>query len=311
MTEDSKVPRWTRHLEGWQGGLLVLLIAGGSILLAVPRGVPALEFPPVVGGVAAAHDAFEADRSLARKVASQPLDVDVRHLGREMRSYNLAAAKGELDNLAEARARLARAAVKAHAVAGAQAIRRLRAVQTMRFIDELRLWQRSGKSSKELMALGGDIVPMLQRNRWCRGDGQLLLDNAMLRIMYQLRWTQLSTIRDPKLEPSREEQRLRYLFLLRHPFASDDSGLSRQANEARVERQAVKHRLRTIRRLVQHMPDYPASLARGVTYYRAGMWAGAATAFNEHMTLRPDGPYRLRAQNYLKAALDRVNGSSR
>ena len=90
----------------------------------------------------------------------------------------------------------------------------------------------------------------------------------------------------------------------------DDPALRRrEVPQAFVDRMAVRARLSTIDKLKLFDARYPADIARGVSYYRAGMWANAAAAFRKHIVAHADGPYGLHVQNYLKASLDRARAA--
>jgi len=252
---------------------------------------------------------MHADNQRALAVQDKSLDVDVRHLGRELRSYNYIAATAKADQLAAARAAVARAASKALAAGGVAGLLELRAFQMVQFIAQLRKWEQNGVVSRELQELGGDILAVLQRNRWCRSNRSLILDNSTLRAFYKQRWNVLVAATGKSFALSNEEERVRFDFLLRHPFERRRLERSGQQLPAVRERMLLRKRLQSIDKLQRHAPDYPGHIARGVSYYRAGMWPNAAAEFQKHLESRPDGPYRLRAQNHLQAALQRSKAS--
>lgn len=51
---------------------------------------------------------------------------------------------------------------------------------------------------------------------------------------------------------------------------------------------------------------YPADLARGIVLYRLGSYPQSVEASRRHLDASPDGPFTLRAQDHLRAALGRV-----
>jgi hypothetical protein len=304
----SKAEGITRHLDGWQAGVVVLLLAGSAILLAMPRAVaPARIPPPAVDGRALAA-IEQRDDARTRAVQHQPLDVDVRAVGREVRAYNRAAAADRAQELVEARNRI----VRAIAVAlrhDAAPLLQLRAYQMRRFIVELRHWQASGEPSDELTALGGDWLEMLRRNRWCRGDRELVLSERVLRVLFKKRWNEITGLRQGPFALTLDEDRLRYGFLIEHPFVRDkQAALPRSPRLDRARRGAA--RLRMIDKLAQRDSTYHADLARGVVLFQLDRFAAASEAFRRHLAAQPDGPYALRAQNYLKAALDQVRSGA-
>ncbi len=296
---------WRRHLDGWQAGAVMLLLAGSAILLAAPRAVEPEHVPAPLYDHQALNATMRADDERAA-AAQKGLDVDVRALGRELRAYNTAAAADNEEEYAEARAAVARAAAKAER-RGEEELLRLRAYQMRRFVSELRKWQHDGTVSAELKALGGDFLEVLERNAWCRGGRQLILSEAELRVLYKRRWNQLSGLRAGAFRPTVDEDRVRFGFLLRHPFRSNDPAHRNPRRQPIAARRLARQRLLMIDRLAARDPSYPAQLARGIIYYRTGQWALASNAFRRHLDKEGDGIYALRARNYLKAALDRTH----
>jgi hypothetical protein len=64
--------------------------------------------------------------------------------------------------------------------------------------------------------------------------------------------------------------------------------------------------MRKIEELAAVDPSYPADLARGVVLYGLHRYAASTELFRRHLDVHPDGPFTLRAQNYLKASLARA-----
>jgi hypothetical protein len=293
-----------RHLEGWQAGLVALLLGGSAILLAAPRAAEPLDWPqPAVDGDALMK-VRARDDELAREATKQELDVDVRALGRELRSYNEAAALAEEgEPFALARQRVADAAAKV--ASDAAGLEKLRAYQLVRFLEELRAWQKSGTFTDEFRALSGDFVEALSRNRWCwPGTRELVLDERALRVLFKKRWNAIVGANGEALALTADEERVRLGFLVVHPFINNDPLGRGVTDPTAVERLVASQRLKTIERLAVLDPAYPAELARGMTLYRTGQFQPAAEAFRRHLERAPDGPHTLRARNYLKAALD-------
>jgi hypothetical protein len=292
-----------RHLRGWQAGLVLLLVAGSGILLATPRSVEPDGFPEPRFDTVALAAVAAADDELARTAAKGELDVDVRALGRELRAYNEAAAVADDDEFARARERLVDAAAKAGAFG--EQLRQLRAYQMLRFLEELRTWQRTGSISDELRALSGDFIDAVIRNRWCKANSrELMVGDRELRVLFKKRWNTIVGADGEPLALTADEERVRLGFLVAHPFINNDA-LGRSATERMaIERMVAPQRLKTIERLAALDPAYPAELARGVLFYRTGQYQPAADALRRHLEAQPDGSYALRARNYLKAALD-------
>jgi tetratricopeptide (TPR) repeat protein len=296
---------WRRHLDGWQAGALVLLLAGSAIVLAAPRAVAPEELPAPTIDRRALAAVLARDERLARAAEETPLDVDVRALGREIRAYNLAAAAGHRQELAEARARVARAVTVAlrH---DAEPLLALRAYQSLRFVEEVQRWQRDGQASDELRALGGDFVDMLEQSRWCVANRrELVIDDGLLRVLFKTRWNDITSLHEAPFALELDEDRARYGLLLRHPFVREGNVLGGRLEQALAQARRNEASLRIIDRLAQRDPSYPADLARGVSAYRMGRFGLAVEHFRRHLERQPDGPHTLRVQNYLKAALDR------
>jgi TolA-binding protein len=73
---------------------------------------------------------------------------------------------------------------------------------------------------------------------------------------------------------------------------------------AEAERNATETwRLERIARIGAIDPSYPTEFARGVASYRRGDYVGSAQAFRRWLDDHPDGPFTLRAENFLRAAL--------
>jgi hypothetical protein len=252
------------------------------------------------------------DRDDARADAAErtPLDVDVRTVGTEFRAFNLAAAAGRVQELSEARARVARA-VSVALRHDAEPLLALRAYQMRAFVAAVRSWERDGQTNEDLRVLGGDFSDTLQRNRWCvAGTRELLMDDAILRTFFKMRWNDITGLREGPFALSLDEDRLRHAFLLAHPFMREEGTSDRPIDKALYEVRRGEAQLSTIQKLSTIDADYPADLARGVVYYRTARYGLAVQHFRRHLEAHSDGPQTLRAQNYLKAALDRTGEGS-
>lgn len=299
------VPGASRLWDGWQAGALVLLLASSAVFLAVPRAVEPVELPlPRIDQPALAAT-MAGDDALARKAEEATLDVDIRAVGRELRAYNRVVAAGEHDALYAARLRVVRATARALGLSE-EALLTLRAYQTVRFVSELRRWQQTGQVTDELEQLGGDFLRLAQRNRWCAGlDRELIPDERVLRAFYKKRWNDVTGANAGLFALTLDEDRVRLGFFLQHPLTTTAppegrSPLAQRRWQAANDRQ----RLQVIARLGQRDPSYPGQLARGVLLYQSQKFGAATEAFRRHLEAAPDGPHTLRAQNYLKAALD-------
>jgi hypothetical protein len=284
---------------------VLLLIAGSAILLAMPHGVAPRDIPPPSLDGRALAATTQRDDARAATAQRDQLDVEVRAVGREVRAYNQAAAAGLIQEMVEARRRsgLATAIAIRH---DAEPLLTLRAYEMARFITELRRWQASGIESDELAALSGDWVRTLRRNRWCRnGSRELVMDGRVLRVLFKKRWNEITGLSQGPFALTLEEDRLRYGFLIEHPFVRDKQASLPTSPKGVAARRGAA-RLAMIQTLAKRDPAYHANLARGVVLYQMGRFAVASEAFRRHLEQSPDGAYTLRAQNYLKATLDEI-----
>lgn len=300
MTARTKGVGWKRHLEGWQAGAIILLLAGSAIILSTPRGaIPVTPPAPSVDNAAVAA-IMTADDQWAIGATARPLDVDVRAVGDQIRAYNVAASQKDEAGVQDARARLLEASQKA-LVRSKEELLMLRAYHTKRFVEELRQWQRDGAASDELAALSGDFVDTLARNAWCVSERELLMTEPELRVLFKKRWNDITGLRGPSFDLSVDEDRMRFGFLLRHPFRDQRSAPegSRIAIAQRANAQMA-----VIEKLVTLDPGYPVDIARGVVLFQQQRFAAAGEHFRRHLAAHPDGPHTLRVRNYLKAALD-------
>jgi hypothetical protein len=281
------------------------------MLLSLPRPIEPTEIPmPAIDGAALARVAQE-DARLADE-ARRGLDVDVRALGSEIRAFGRADALGELHEVGEARPKVV-AAAHAAVAHGARPLLALRAFQLQAFVREVRRYEATGEPSDDLVELGGSFVRMLEleRSGWIErtaaGKARLVVPPDVLGVLFKRRWNEITTLMGEELALRKEEQRALLVFLLRHPPRQPLPGTEPSAEPTPFERaQQDDLRLKKIDELAQLDPAYPASLARAVIHHRRGRWAKAADELRRHLDASPDGPWTLRAQNHLRAALERA-----
>ena len=300
--------RFARHLEGWQPGLLAILIAASGALLALPRAVTPEHLPAPSVDERALTQVLAQDRDravslapeLEREVAgaAPPTLYDLRALGQAIRNYGLADASPDRDELiVKRRNELADAVLRARHL-GEEKLLALRAYEMGLFLREVRRWEETRVESEDLKALGGPFIAMLERNGWLR-NGRIVPDEKVRAILFKRRWNEITGLTQGPFALSFEELRAFYRFLLTHP--SLVSGM--QGDE--VDCRAIDQwRLRKVNELAQLDPSYPADLARGVLLFRLGAHTAAAEAFRNHLVKYPEGPHALRARNYLLAALE-------
>jgi hypothetical protein len=123
--------------------------------------------------------------------------------------------------------------------------------------------------------------------------------------MFRIRWADLTGLRAAApLSASLNDWRTYYRFLLEHP-SSGSLAAAGDMPSAAGHPQALRQ-LGVVQALQRLDPSYPASLAKGVLQYRMGAYLGAAESIRLHLSRHPEGPWKLRAQNYLAASLARV-----
>jgi hypothetical protein len=297
-------------LDGWQAGLVAVVVAGAAVALTAPRAVEPRELPAPIVDERSLAETARADDERAALAEQQGLNPDVREVGTELRQYNAAAAERREADLVASRRRLLAAVAKA--LEGREReLLAMRAYQTRRFLEELRAWQQTGTASRELIELGGDFVETMLRNGWCDGsERRLLADDRVLRIFFKQRWNSVTGADAGVFALTRDEDRLRLAFFLQRPWVDrEEPPPSTPIERVRWEASRNRKRLTTIDRLAQIDPSYPADLARGVVLYRTNQLPGAAEAFRRQLERSGEGPYVLRARNYLKATLERMSAA--
>jgi len=302
--------RFARHLEGWQPGLLAILIAVSGAALALPRAAAPEDIPPPSVDERALRQTLEHDRDRAVALAPElerevtgsapPALFDLRALGQAIRDFGLADASPDRDDLiVEKRSKLAEAVLRAVSL-GEEKLLSLRAYEMSLFLREVRRWEETRVESEDLKALGGPFISMLERNGWIR-DGRILPDERVRAILFKKRWNEITGLSQGPFSLTLDEQRAHYRFLLAYP--SPLTGM--QGDE--VDCRAIDQwRLRKVNELSKLDPSYPDQLARGVLLFRLGSHLAAAEAFRNHLADHPDGPHALRARNFLLAALEQA-----
>lgn len=302
-----------RHFEGWEAGLVAVVIALLGVLLAVPSRVAPEDVPaPLVDGKLLSA-AFDRERQLAAFIASalknEIVDpthgtelYDLRAFGEAFRAYGRAeASTDEVYEILRVRRTLLESVTRARSL-GDDKLLALRAYQKQLFLGELERWEKSGQTSEELIGLAGKFLVIAARDGWL--DGRTVSMAPSLRgIFFKRRWNEVTGLVESPFALSFDEQRAFYAFLLEHPFVEGRDNLS----AAEVCRAADLWRLRKVEELGRIDPSYPYALARGVLFYRLGRYPAAAQAFRDHLTSSTDGRYALRARNYLVASLARAS----
>ena len=121
-----------------------------------------------------------------------------------------------------------------------------------------------------------------------------------LRAIFKRRWNEISGLSGDPFDLTLDEQRAFYELLLRYP----------PQKEARISAGSSSgfdgtYLLRKVDELAAIDATYPRQFARGTIQFRTGDFRRAAESFAAHLDASPDGPWAIRAQNHLRAALER------
>jgi hypothetical protein len=292
-----------RHLEGWQAGLVALAIAGVGLLLGAPRGVEPVEVPLPIAEAKALQATAATDARQAAEMRSMSdsersgAGYDLRVVGERLRAYNAADDARDADALARARHELLLAIRIVRERDGAEPLLRLRAYHLSIFQRELLAWESTGVQGDELRAVGGDFIGLAQHASWTRPPHQLSPDATVRAALFKRRFAEVTSLREAAFALSLDESRALYAFMLSHPLPGEGTPAAR-------EQAAWTWTLRKAEEFALIDPSYPIELARGVALIRLGNGREAVIALRDHLGKHPDGPYTLRARNYLAKALE-------
>lgn len=308
-----------RHFEGWQPGLVAVVLAGIVALLAVPRSIEPRELPLPVPDVQALRRSAQADDDAARAIHQNPLDADVRAVGSLLRAFGKADATRDEAMLVQLRSRIFTAVLRAR-TQGDQPLLSLRAFQLQAFLREVRRFVSTGETTDDFVELGGSFGDLLVRNGWCvalgakgaSGDSKsnmvnqgapcaMRMGESALRALYKRRWNEVSGLGGEQFDLTIDEQRAFYAFLLRYPPLKTDV-----AHTSRVVDFDGSYFMRKVDDLSALDPSYPRLFARGIIQFRTGDFRRAAESFSTFLDTSPDGPWTIRAQNHLRAALEHM-----
>jgi hypothetical protein len=280
---------------------------------ATPGEVPV---PKVDTRELARAEALDAQRVQDARI--RPLSPSLILLGSAIRGHmrleaTPSSSQGELEM---ARVALNQALVRAGTDDGPEGLLRLRAVQTLRFLDAVTDFEATGVVSEELTDLGGDFVTRMRTIGWIEKH-HLLMDEGALRSAYKTMWNQIvGADRIPALALTLDESRALYAFYISHPLAESRmvGVYEEQRKNAKTERECRQldlaqanareaWRLDKVKRIGALDPEYPTSFALGVSQYHLGKYPASAESFRGHLRAHPNGALSLLAQNYLRAAI--------
>jgi hypothetical protein len=298
--EPTNAPRrgLGRHLAGWQLGVLTVGIVLLAALIAVPRPVAPDVLP--VPNIERRQIARELSAQAARadRAERHELPFDVRAVGEAFHRYGAANYAGDGDGMDRELGKLRSAARIALQRYGSAPLLELCAIQTRLFVRALSHWEDTGQVDAELKELGGNFADKATRSSWMVPARGLMMDPTERRVLFRIRWAGLTgLLTHDAFAPSLNDWRVYYRFLLEHPEAPVNSTNAPSSREEAIEQLAY------VKALVERDPYYPAALARGVLAYRLEHFDEATREFRAFLIADANGPWRLRAQNYLLAAL--------
>ncbi len=292
----------------------VLLLALMMPRAAKPDSVP---LPDVDERAVAA--VVKADRARAAQARASRLPQDILAVGTAFRAVQAADAhaRGPDDEASyNARTELREALSVVRRRASAAELVSLRAVQLEAFLEEVRRFEATGETSRELEELAGAFVERMRAVGWVE-DHRMVPDESQLRVAYKTMWNAVVGEGTPELALTLDEHRVLYgLYLSRpHPPETRRAELEAERKAAKsdveCERAAVNARRATekwradkIRQLGRIDPSYPTDYALGVAYFRGDQHDLAVKSFRTWLDAHPDGPWSLRARNHLKAAVE-------
>jgi hypothetical protein len=326
--------RITSRLRGGQSGqntstkliFVPLVIAVLMGALAMPRAVPPREYPvPTIDAAALAKEMAD-EHALAEEARAHLLDADVRALGGAIRQFNAAQVRDDVTAGARYKADIA-TKLRLAVAGGARPILALRAVQTEDFLTEVARFEQTGARTLELDELGGTFLDAMARVGWVRGSlgdprpRKVILDLAERRAAFKQTWNKVAGVAErPEFALSRDDARALYAFYLRNPHAPESQrnalAMARTTTKdvATCERIDEGERVATMgwavtkmRELAAIDPSYPLDYARGIALFHAHDYGAAVQAFRGWLEAHPDGPWTLRARNYLLASEDAQN----
>ncbi|AKU96937.1 hypothetical protein AKJ09_03601 [Labilithrix luteola] len=310
------------HPHSHSGGRWLALVPVGFFVmmgvLMLPRSAPPVDVPlPEIDE--RALDAISHDEAMRVQGAkSTRLPGDVLALGSAIRAFNaLQGGKPTEEDAVAARAAIddARTVIGTRQT-GPSDVLTLRAVQLDAFLNEVSRFESTGVVSPDLQELGGGFIDRMRDAGWISGN-DVLLTPAQRRVAFKVVWNAVAGVEQLSLfQPTLDEQRALYSLYLAHPHVAESqrSALEARRAAARTEgecdrvdvderRSLEMWRVDKIKKLGALDPEYPTAFALGVAYYRAGRYDLSIESFRSWLSTHPDGPYALRAQNHLRAAV--------
>ena len=259
---------------------------------------------------------IRADSERAQRARETPLSPDVRALGSAIRQFNTREAQDAPDiDMSNARADIERTRLSIVDKDKDEDLRALRAVQMEGFLAEVRRFERTGEASAELDALGGTFIRRMRKVGWCEGHDVVLTDIER-RAAFKATWNSVIEVdKKEAFKLSTMETRALYTLYFTHPHAPEPQRAALTLSRRVAKDQATCDRINDgehagamtwlMTKLGEYGaidPSYPLLLARGVALYQRRQFAEAAKSFSQWLEAHPDGPWTLRARNYLRAS---------
>jgi hypothetical protein len=257
-----------------------------SALLVVPRRVePVWVPPPVIDRIEQRLDAQAEEERRAQARSGLPLAV--RSVGEAFRRFAAASFTSTVEPTLQ-RDQLRRLARSALEQAGVDGLLLLRAVQTQLFVQAME--ERSdSEPTPDRTSLGGSMFRLGRKRGWF-APSPTAARRDELEELFRIYWADALGLHAPPFAPTLNEWRVYYRFLLAQPLPPGPE---------REQDMALQQGICSA--LPRHVVVSPAHLARGVLLFQRGAVAEAATEFLAHLQQHPDGPWALRAKNYLAA----------
>ncbi len=292
---------------------VVGLLLGG---LALPRSVAPEGLPvPEIDARALARITADDDARAAR-VRATPLSSQIRAVGSGFRAFNVAEARHEDEaTISRTRDQINRA-ILVTTDADTEALLDLRAFQMSAFLAALRGFERTGKVEDGLEEYGGTFVERMTKVGWCERH-RVVMPDIVRRAAFKLTWNRALLLDgNPRFALALDETRALYGFYFSHPHPSESDRAHLEAMrrgardavacervEAAVQKATGSWLLGKIREFAPVDPTYPALLARAAALFMTHDYGGSAADYESWLQAHPNGPWTLRVQNHLRAAL--------
>lgn len=282
---------WRGRVEGWPIGLWLVAVALLTAALVVPRHVEPLAVPlPRVDRSTRARELAETHELADRAAGGLPREV--RAVGEAFRRsgrahYRKDPAAGQFRKQLR---RLAGVALEHH---GIEALRTLAALQSRLFVRAShRAAGGDAHPRQELEELGGALFARGYERGWLESYPEGASDDE-LHALFAVHYAEAVglDVLGFRFAPTLNDWRVYYRFLLRQPLPPPPARTSE-----------VQGRLAQVAALSRHDPAYPRYLANGILHFQDEDFPRAAAQLRLHLRTYPDGPWTLRARNYLSAA---------